>query len=222
MGSLAAVVRRGSSAERFRPRNCPWGGFSAVRAGTRSLWTMQSGVAPMTTPTRAGRPPARRQERQRWEGRQRRPSQSGPFACESRSPHLRFLRAAFPTLPLPARVVARVAARPPLLRPEVAPEVLADTFEDVPELELPQPVLRDAAPAVNEPEQVARDGPRPSPASEPDPNRDARLVGCPYGLPDTATSTGEGGRPASPCQSRVLCSMALKRTQMGLGTPRRQ
>ena len=41
------------------------------------------------------------------------------------------------------------------------PEVTANTLDDIPQLELRKPVLRDAAPAVDEAAQVPDDGPGP-------------------------------------------------------------
>lgn len=47
----------------------------------------------------------------------------------------------------------------PLLRQEVAPQVTGHPLDDVSELELLEPLRWDAAPAVNQPEQISGDGP---------------------------------------------------------------
>src|SRR5262249_2960756 len=58
--------------------------------------------------------------------------------------------------PSAARIVLPVVTRPPLLRPERAPQVPAHPLDHVPDLEPREPVLRDVAPAIDQPEQTPR------------------------------------------------------------------
>jgi hypothetical protein len=175
----AGGLRRGSlwrgfgtvdtSGDSWRPRGSPWvGSVQSVRAPAcgRKRLVLSAGAVPVTLPPGQDGHPRSFNPQSSRKAVQSCPSHFGLFAPRIPPARPAPLTSSFSVARIgarpgsscsPARIVVEVFAGPPLLRPEMPPQVLRDALDDVPEFELGKPLLPDAAPAVDQPEQVAGD-----------------------------------------------------------------